>query len=325
MSERLRMETVAREAAEREIAALQAEKRQLEHRVINAHRTLAYGLGKALIEARTMKGIAALPARLRRLRLKQKAKRRERVPDTMATGIADRLRLVDPALERLAADGAGQAANWVRAAKADDAAKGRALAEIALATCEEDPALAQELGNEAANLSPDEARLTRLFAHLGEAGAPFDPPSDADIALAAAEFGLDHEGPVIGCIGWPDDDMRARHLRETVDGIAGRSDPPLLAVIGAVEIAAPPGELRLLGSPLPIRWPALLGCFDALILFDGAALGGEAALLLSQARKQHISCFRAGPCPGPMTDDLTALSSEGGWTPVIAAAIASRR
>lgn len=176
LREWLQAEVAAREAAEREIAELKAEKRHLEHRVVTFQRTLAYGLGKALIEARSFKGLMALPGRIRRLRLRQAAKKRPRVPDSIATGIAGHLRFVDEALERARADGIMTAAAWLRERPDRDvAAKGRALAELALSAVASDPALAAGFGEEAAQLAPHEPRLIALAIALAERGLVFAP------------------------------------------------------------------------------------------------------------------------------------------------------
>ncbi len=310
---RLRDETAAREAAEREIADLQAEKRQLEHRVVNAHRTLAYGLGKALIEARSLKGIAALPRRLRRLRLKQKAKRRERVPDIFPAKISDRLALVDPALVKLAEEGGERAADWVRQQAAPDVAKGRALAEIALGSLGDNSAFAQAIAKEAAELSPREARLNMVFSKLVEDGGPLKPPTDADIALAADEFNLGNDGPVFGCIGLPGEDSAAHDFLAAIDSDGAESS--LLAVftrdlaLEAEALSDLAAELRFLGEPLLIRWPALLGCFDALILFDPTAIGGEIDLMARQAAAQNVPCFRFFACSGSTAERFEELRS----------------
>lgn len=191
----LRAETAAREAAEREIAALQSAKRHLEHRVITANRTLAYGLGKALIEARTFKGMKALPARIRQLHLKQKAKRRLRVPDTLPIGVAAHLQFVDATLERGRDEGGEAAAQWLRAQKGELRAKARALTELALATLDEDAACAGQLGLEAARSAPGESRLIALIFGLYERGLVAAPAAIAgetvlDDQLAAPQQAL---------------------------------------------------------------------------------------------------------------------------------------
>jgi len=183
----LRAETAAREAAEREIAALQSTKRHLEHRVITANRTLAYGLGKALIEARTFKGLKALPVRIRQLRLKQKAKRRLRVPDTLPTGVAAHLRLADAVLAKGRDEGIEAAAQWLRAEKGDLRAKARALTELALTALDEDAGHAGRLGLEAARIAPGEARLIALIFGLYECGLVAAP------AAIARELALDDQ------------------------------------------------------------------------------------------------------------------------------------
>lgn len=169
------MEQAAREAAERQVLALTTEKRLLEYRVINAHRTLAHGLGRALIEARSLKGLLALPGRIRRLSMKQRAKRRERVPNSFTDDVASILRLVDPAFERAAAEGLDAAIDWVRAQKAEPAAKARALAELAHATLDEAPEKAARIGEDAARKYPGEQRLFALAVRLREKGLVLAP------------------------------------------------------------------------------------------------------------------------------------------------------
>ncbi|QLC23668.1 glycosyltransferase [Parasphingopyxis algicola] len=170
MEAQLAAERAARETAERKILALKTEKRILEYRVINAHRTLAHGLGRALIEARSLKGLLALPGKIRRLRAKQKAKRRERVPNSFAEDVAAHLHLVDPVLDRAAAEGAEAAAEWAGSRRDSAGAKARALAELAHWTLDRDPALAARLGRQAADLDPGDQRLLALAVRLREAG-----------------------------------------------------------------------------------------------------------------------------------------------------------
>lgn len=169
-TELLKQERAAREAAERKVLALTAEKRVLEHRVINAHRTLAYGLGRALIEARSVKGLLALPGRMHQLWLKQKAKRREQVPDSFAGDVALTLQLVDPAVDRAIRDGISAALDWVSVQSAPSAAKARALAELAHWVLDENPEQASRAGLDAAALEPGDQRLFSLAVRLRNAG-----------------------------------------------------------------------------------------------------------------------------------------------------------
>lgn len=155
--------------------ALTTEKRLLEYRVINAHRTLAHGLGRALIEARSFKGLLALPGRVRRLSMKQRAKRRERVPNSFADDVASILRLVDPAFERAATDGMDAAVDWAKTQKAEPVAKARALAELAHWSLDADPAKAGRIGEDAARIFPGEQRLFSLAVRLREKGLVLAP------------------------------------------------------------------------------------------------------------------------------------------------------
>ncbi len=164
-------ERQAREAADREILALKTEKQALEYRVINANRTLAYGLGRALIEARSVKGLFQLPGKIRRLRSKQRAKRRERVPNSFDEDISARLRLVEPALEQAIENGANAAADWVTAEQADSGQQARALAEIAHWAVDSDADVAGAIGLKAAAADPSETRLFSLAQRLRETGA----------------------------------------------------------------------------------------------------------------------------------------------------------
>lgn len=150
--------------------ALTTEKRLLEYRVINAHRTLAHGLGRALIEARSLKGLLALPGRIRRLWVKQKVKRRERVPNSFTNDVAAILSLVDPAFERAAAEGVEAAMDWVKTQKAETGAKARALAELAHWSLAADPESAARIGEDAAGANPGEQRLFALAMRLREKG-----------------------------------------------------------------------------------------------------------------------------------------------------------
>lgn len=171
----LEEERAAREAAERQLLALKAEKRLLEHRVINARRTLAYGLGRALIEARSVKGLLALPGRIRQLRVKQKAKRRERVPNSFAEDPAALLALVDPALERARDEGVQAAAEWVSTQDAAPESKARALAELAHRVLEDDPMLAARTAEDAVALFAGDHRLFSVAVRLYEAGLVAEP------------------------------------------------------------------------------------------------------------------------------------------------------
>jgi glycosyltransferase involved in cell wall biosynthesis len=157
------------------VLALTTEKRLLEYRVINAHRTLAHGLGRALIEARSLKGLLALPGRVRRLSMKQRAKRRERVPNSFTDDVAAILRLVDPAFERAAADGMDAAVDWAKTQKAEPVAKARALAELAHWSLDGDPAKAGRIGEDAARIFPGEQRLFSLAVRLREKGLILAP------------------------------------------------------------------------------------------------------------------------------------------------------
>lgn len=155
--------------------ALTTEKRLLEYRVINAHRTLAHGLGRALIEARSLKGLLALPGRIRRLSMKQRVKRRERVPNSFTDDVASILRLVDPAFERAAVDGMDAAVDWAKAQKAEPVAKARALAELAHWSLDTDPAKAGRIGEDAVRIFPGEQRLFSLAVRLREKGLILAP------------------------------------------------------------------------------------------------------------------------------------------------------
>lgn len=157
--------------------ALTTEKRLLEYRVINAHRTLAHGLGRALIEARTLKGLLAFPGRVRRLSMKQKVKRRERVPNSFTVNVAALLRLVDPAFGKAATEGVDAAADWVKAQKAEPAARARALAELAHWSLAADPIKAGRIGAEAARIYPGDQRLFALAVRLREQGLVLVPAS----------------------------------------------------------------------------------------------------------------------------------------------------
>jgi len=159
------------------VLALTTEKRLLEYRVINAHRTLAHGLGLALIEARSLKGLLAFPGKVRRLRMKQRAKRRERVPNSFTDDVAAILRLVDPAFARAAADGVDAAIDWVKMQKAEPGAKARALAELAHWSLAADPAKAGRIGEDAASINPGEQRLFALAVRLREKGLVLAPAS----------------------------------------------------------------------------------------------------------------------------------------------------
>jgi hypothetical protein len=167
----LRQERLAREAAEREVAALKAEKRQLEYRVINAHRTLAHGLGRAIIDARSLRGMLAFPKRIRRLRLRQKAKRKLHVPDSTPADISARLQLVGEAMAKAASDGPEKAADWLRGDPVGNRpACARALVELAISIAAEKPELALELGSDAARINSREGRLIALALALHDAG-----------------------------------------------------------------------------------------------------------------------------------------------------------
>lgn len=182
----LTAESAERAARDREIAELRAANQHLEHRVITAHRTLAYGLGKALIEARSLKGLLALPRRLRRLRLRQHVKRAARVPDGGPVGAAALMRHVEPALDRMRADGAEAAAAWTQALPARDGeAKARALSELAIAICETEPALAGRLGRQAAAIDPGSPRLLTLARLLHEQGELVAPAALGEAFRAA--------------------------------------------------------------------------------------------------------------------------------------------
>ncbi|QLC21058.1 glycosyltransferase family 4 protein [Parasphingopyxis sp. CP4] len=170
LESQLSAERRARESAEREIVSLKTEKQALEYRVINANRTLAYGLGRALIEARTLKGFFGLPGKIRRLRSKQRAKRRERVPNSFDDDISARLKLVEPALEKAANDGAQAALDWLMGAQAGSEAQARALAEIAHWVLPNDPDMAGSAAVQAVQIDPGEARLFSLAQRLQAAG-----------------------------------------------------------------------------------------------------------------------------------------------------------
>ena len=180
LESQLTAERTAREAADREILALRTEKQALEYRVINANRTLAYGLGRALIEARSLRGLMALPGKLRRLRSKQRVKRRERVPNSFDDDISKRLKLVEPALEKAAADGARSASDWVVAEREGPAATARALCEIAHWVLPDDLDMAGDIAIQAATVDPTEARLFSLAQRLREAGCVKVPASLCD-------------------------------------------------------------------------------------------------------------------------------------------------
>lgn len=181
----LARERIARAAAERELAELQAHRRHLESRAINARQTLAYGLGRALIEARTAKGLIGLPGRLRTLWLRQKAKRKERVPDTSPSDIAVRLQIADEARERAQTEGLPGALAWLDR-RPDDAAKARALADLAILAADEDREHAGRIGLMAARLAPGESRLLGVMAALESAGAA-DAPARIGQAISDAQ------------------------------------------------------------------------------------------------------------------------------------------
>lgn len=181
----------------------------------------------------------ALPGKIRRLRAKQKAKRRERVPNSFAEDVAERLHLVDPALDRAVADGAEAAAEWVTGRRDRAAAKARALAELAHWTLDRDPALAARLGRQAVDLDPGDQRLFALAARLREAGQVAVPGT---LCAAIRDRQPLSEGQRHLCDGMVED---AEILRK------GRWD-------GAID----PGESRASGDAglailCPPRWIAL--------------------------------------------------------------------
>lgn len=206
-----------RDAGAREAAELKALNRDLEYRVLTANRTLAYGLGKALIEARSIAGLVALPRRLRRLRLKQQAKRRPRVPESAARDAASNLRYVDEALDRLARDGADAAAAWIgKLPKANRAAKARAMTELAIAVAGERIDIADTLGNEAAAIYAAEPRLLALALLLRERGMVIGPAAIGESIrraqhLSAAQDAMIARMTIDATIlrdGHPDRDLR---------------------------------------------------------------------------------------------------------------------
>ncbi|MCA1749223.1 MAG: glycosyltransferase [Parasphingopyxis sp.] len=108
------------------------------------------------------------------MRLRQKAKRRLRVPDTVPGDVAQRMRLVDEALERAAAEGVRAAASALEKHR-DEAQRGRALAELALFALESSIEEGAEIGLRAAELAPGEPRLLTLIARLQAAGGVTAP------------------------------------------------------------------------------------------------------------------------------------------------------
>lgn len=205
---RLAEATAERDLRMRELAELRALNRDLEYRVITANRSLAYGLGKALIEARSLGGLIALPRRLGRLAIKQKAKRRARVPETATRGVAAHLRYVDEALERLGRDGADAAAGWIGTLpKRYNSAKSRAMTELAMAVAHDRLDIADTLGNEAAALDPGEPRLLALALLLRERGLVIAPAAIGE-AIESAQSLSEAQAALIA--GWRED---ARILR----------------------------------------------------------------------------------------------------------------
>ena len=209
------------------MADLKSINRELEYRVITANRTLAYGLGKALIEARSLSGLVALPRRLRRLRLKQQAKRRPRVPEGATRGAALHLRHVDEALDWLARDGADAAAAWIgKLPRANRAAKARAMTELAIAVAEERPDIADTLGNEAAAIDAAEPRLLVLALLLRERGLVIAPAAIGESVRRAQQLSAAQEAMIAPMTidaailrdGHPDRELRERALAPQAAG-----------------------------------------------------------------------------------------------------------
>ena len=123
-----------------------------------------------------MQGILALPRKIRRLRLKQKVKRKSRVPDDVPQEIARLLDLSRKAIEWADDEGFIAARRQVLESRdQSEAAIGRALVDLAIAAVDRDPEFAGQTGWQAAKRVPDEHRLVALIAKLHQAGEVSSP------------------------------------------------------------------------------------------------------------------------------------------------------
>ncbi len=170
-------------ALERELVTLRAEKRVLEERVLTANRTLAYGLGRALIEARSIKGFFALPGKIRRLAKRQRMKRRSRVPNILYADASRRMRFVEPLLEKARQTNADEALAWLDSQAGEDDAKSRAIIELALHSIADDPQQALALARRANEYAPGNVELLGLARTLHRNGYVRGP---AELCRAAS-------------------------------------------------------------------------------------------------------------------------------------------
>lgn len=171
--------------------------RELEQRLLKAHKTISWQLGSALVESvQSISGIARLPKRLLGVynssrSLKRRARdARKLLPEDLIHS-AEAGQLVSTSLAMLATAGGEGAAAWARAQEAKPVILANALIEIAKAVASEQPLLAAKLGSEAVELGPIEGRIKLLAFQLADLGHLRAAATLVDKAqLAGAKFNL---------------------------------------------------------------------------------------------------------------------------------------
>lgn len=167
----LALEADLRRAREIELAEERRRADAAEEKLAALRQTLSFMIGQAIVEARNLRGLLRLPARIiaaiHTHRSRRAASRRE---DRAAEGLAGTLRLVAAARERAAVGGLDAGRRWLAARPGSRADKARALAELALDHLAEDPQAAAAAGEQAVALFRREPRLWRLVDALYSQG-----------------------------------------------------------------------------------------------------------------------------------------------------------
>ncbi|MFW2829711.1 glycosyltransferase [Sphingomonas sp. ID0503] len=164
----LSAEIERRRERDRELVEQRARADAAEAQLGNIRLTLSYGLGQALVEALTLRGLLRLPMRIMELRKRQQAKRGRLPAHYAGIRAAEAMRMVPQDIEAMDRDALIAAARDLQGGSPVERA--RALAEIALALVRFDPAEALRIGEEAAVVRPDEPRLFNLAMALHGAG-----------------------------------------------------------------------------------------------------------------------------------------------------------
>jgi glycosyltransferase involved in cell wall biosynthesis len=185
---RLVEEIDRRRERDRDLVEQRARADAAEAELANVRLTLSFGLGHALVQALTWRGLLRLPGRLSELRRRQAAKRGRLPGRYVGVRPADAMRLVGEARERLRREDAAAVRDWILSQGVAPAEKARALADLAIAIVADQPQAALAIGLASAEIKTAEPRLFTLAVALHEAGFVSGPLDLLDRLAARLSF-----------------------------------------------------------------------------------------------------------------------------------------